>query len=471
MKSLLVVILVLALALSWLGFWTVLSSPPRVAAPGAESAGTARRPAHGDTVTVWVNELIGSPDEAFYYELADLWNATHERVAVKMAVMSHAGYLSKLRVAIASGQPPDVCLAGLETLESLKYTGKASDLAVTISEEYFPDERLGRMGPVVKRTIVRDGRPTVFPMYRYCYGGVILANRAMLAEAGYDDARIREEGWTFEQFRDACRRMTRDLDGDGAPDTWGFGAALVHLRHLFLNEFGPGVWGREVSRHMFLYQDTETGRWGLHPDLTEEQVFRVFLLFDQLLNQDKTWSSAFLSMNWNEINDELIVRRRLGMTFGETPWAAKLRGDIWDFEAARGLHNDVPPPDLTVIWMPTEKPGRRPLPRAGVVGFSVLKQTPYKGDQHTENALRVALYLTHPVHLARSQVRRFRHLPPEPARFAEIFPELLDTEDPLDSVLQHDHGFGYPLGPGAICHGRSFHSRLHGLAHRGRALA
>src|SRR5439155_1972747 len=63
------------------------------------------------------------------------------------------------------------------------------------------------------------------------------------------------------------------------------------------------------------------------------------------------------------------------------------------------------------------------------MGFSVLKQEPYKGDAHTENAMRVAMFLTHPVHLARSQLRFFRHLPPNPQRFGEIFPELVNADD------------------------------------------
>jgi len=121
------------------------------------------------------------------------------------------------------------------------------------------------MGPVVERTIVRDGHATVFPIWRYCYGGVILANRTMLHEAGFDDEQIRRDGWTFDQFRDACRKMTRDLDGDGTPDTWGFGAALVHLNHLLLNEFGPGVWGREIARNQFLAKDQATGQWASIP--------------------------------------------------------------------------------------------------------------------------------------------------------------------------------------------------------------
>jgi hypothetical protein len=64
------------------------------------------------------------------------------------------------------------------------------------------------------------------------------------------------------------------------------------------------------------------------------------------------------------------------------------------------------------------------------MGFSVMKQIPFKGDAHTENAMRVAAFLTHPVHLARSQLRQFRHLPPDPKQFGEIFPELMHGDDP-----------------------------------------
>jgi len=122
MKNITIAALLLILGLSWAWFLTQRHGEQRKAV--GSSVGTP------DTVTVWVNELIGSPDEAYYYELEDLWNATHPNVTMKMSVMSHAGYQSKLRVAIASGQPPDVCMGGLETLESLKYSGKALDLAV-----------------------------------------------------------------------------------------------------------------------------------------------------------------------------------------------------------------------------------------------------------------------------------------------------------------------------------------------------
>lgn len=422
MKQALIIALVIALGLSWLWFWTALESPGH--------GGAIQETVQGeDTITVWINELIGSPDEAHYYQLAELWNSTHPHVQIKLAVMSHAGYQSKLRVAMATGQPPDVYMSGYANIENLHYSGKASDLSVTIPDAFFPDSAMDGMGPLVRRAITRDGRPTTFPIYRYAYGGVIFANRAIIVDAGFDDAAIRAKGWTFDQFREACKAMTRDTNGDGVNNTWGFGAALVHLQHLFIDEFGPGVWGPEVSLRHFLHQDPQTQEWGMHPGLTEDAVAEVLTLFDQLVNVDKTWNPATFGMNWSEINDEVYVHRRLGMTFGETPWSAKLWREVWDADHTAGVVSGEPP-DLCVIWMPTREPGMRPAPRAGVMGFSVLKQTPYKGDAHTENALRVAKFLADPAHLARSQLRRFRHLPPDTAAFARLFPELVRTDDP-----------------------------------------
>lgn len=415
MRGAIVFLLIIALALSWLFFFT---------SSRGQTAGIASQSARQDTITVWVNELLGSPDEAYYYALADLWNSIEPNVHMKMCVLGHSGYESKLRVAIASGQPPDVCFGGMATLDSLQYSGKTQDLSIPIPPKYFPDSRLAEFTPTLRKALEPDanGRPRIFPIWRYAYGGIILANNDMLKAAGFNDQQIRDHGWTIDQFRQACQRMTHD-------GHYGFGAALVHLEHLFLNEFGPGIWGRDVTRNNLLAYDPQQHRWRIHPALTEEQIYRVFDLFNNLINVDKSWDPATLSMGIGEIIDEITVQRTLGMTFGEVPWVPRLRMDIWKENMAMGV-NQPPPPPLTAIWMPAEIPGQKGTPIAGVLGFSVMKQVPDKGETHTDDALKVALFLTHPVHQARFQIRTFRHLPPEPKEFAQIYPELMHSDDP-----------------------------------------
>jgi hypothetical protein len=268
----------------------------------------------------------------------------------------------------------------------------------------------------------------------------------MLRNAGFDDEQIRKSGWTIDQFREAARKMTRDTNGDGKIDTWGFGAALVHLQHLLLDEFGPGIWGKEIAKDGLLAYDEQQKRWTIHPGLTQDHIEKTFTLFNDLINVDKSWNPAYLGMNFTEIIDEITIHRRLGMTFGETPWVPRLRREIWQADVAMGAHTPEPP-ELTCIWMPTEKKGEWPAPRAGVMGFSVLKQIPYKGDAHTENAMRVALFLTHPVHLARSQIRNFRHLPPNPKEFGEIYPELMHSDDKWVKFYNDVMASSIPIAP------------------------
>ena len=423
MKNTIIVVLMIALLVSWLGFMTWLERPVNL----TEGDPTGARV---DVIHVWLNELLGSPDESYYYELADCWNATNPHVQIKMAVMSHAGYESKLRVAIASGQPPDVCQGGLEVAEPLQYSGKTSSLAVEIPEDIYPVESLEAMGPLVAQAGARDGKLFVFPLYRYLYGGFLMVNRTLLLEAGFDDEVIRRDGWTFEQFRQAAKSMTKDVDGDGTTDVWGFGASLKNLEQLLDIEFGPGIWGKEVARRGMLGYDEKTQRWVRHSNLSEDDIYQAFLLFHQLHNVDKTWNPQTLSSTIFELHDEVDVHQRLGMAFCSVPWMPKMRKETWDLEVRQGVEKPHPFPDLTAVWMPTLRAGDRPSPIGGVYGLSVLRQEPYKGDAHTRNACRVALYLTHPVHLARSQLRSFRHLPPDPQRFGAIFPELIDLEDP-----------------------------------------
>jgi hypothetical protein len=136
-----------------------------------------------------------------------------------------------------------------------------------------------------------------------------------------------------------------------------------------------------------------------------------------------------------------------------------LRIDMWETNKSLGA-KQPPLADLTDIWMPTLRAGDRPVPRVGSMGFSVMKQVPYRGDAHTENATRFAYFLTNPVHLARSQVRQFRHLPPS-RELGEIFPELLHADDKwvrfYNEVINSDVGIVpatmSPDDPGAAQYG------------------
>ena len=58
--------------------------------------------------------------------------------------------------------------------------------------QYFPEDEFARMSPVIRKSLAPDasGRPRIFPIWRYAYGGFLLANNEMLKVAGFDDEQI-----------------------------------------------------------------------------------------------------------------------------------------------------------------------------------------------------------------------------------------------------------------------------------------
>jgi ABC-type glycerol-3-phosphate transport system substrate-binding protein len=82
-------------------------------------------------------------------------------------------------------------------------------------EEYYP---------AAVEALTVDGK--VFGLPSAGHPGVVnlYFNRKMLADAGIrqPDERFPEESWTWDTVLEAARATTRDTNGDGRPDVWGF---------------------------------------------------------------------------------------------------------------------------------------------------------------------------------------------------------------------------------------------------------
>lgn len=132
---------------------------------------------------------------------------------VNELVSNQAEYREKVITSIVSGSPPDVLLLDNIDVPSFVEAGVLLDLA-----------------PFALRVgiDVRDYYPSVLAMYsrfEAVYGFpkgfspmVYYYNRAL-----FDSARVPypTDGWTWDEFVATARALTKDLDGDGAPDVWG----------------------------------------------------------------------------------------------------------------------------------------------------------------------------------------------------------------------------------------------------------
>ena len=139
------------------------------------------------------------------------------------------GYEERLLTSIAAGRPPDVYLLDSPDIPTFVDRGLAVDFAPY-------QEAIGfREDSVFSQVLDAFRRgPSLFALPKDFTPMVLYANRAVLSQAGIDTPPL--TGWTWDDFRDAARRVTADTDDDGRPDIYGFDFP----RNLY--QWVPFVW-------------------------------------------------------------------------------------------------------------------------------------------------------------------------------------------------------------------------------------
>lgn len=195
------------------------------------------------TTTLRVALWAGGHELEIEQQVADRYEALHPGTRVLLESAPN-GYEERLLTSIAAGRPPDVYLLDSPDVPTFVDRGLAVDFAPYREALGFrPDSVFPQVLEAFRRGESLFALPKDFtPM-------VIYANRGVLAEAGIRladpatgpaDAGAgltnADAGWTWDDFRLAARTVTRDRDGDGRPDVFGFDFP----RNLY--QWVPFVW-------------------------------------------------------------------------------------------------------------------------------------------------------------------------------------------------------------------------------------
>lgn len=128
--------------------------------------------------------------------------------------LNAAEYRDQILTSIAAGAPPDVFLLDNIDVPALVAANVTLDLAPYAERAGI---RLDAFEPRVLDIFRSGSRIVAFPKG---YTPIVLAfNRDMFDAAGVPYPRA---DWTWDEFLAAARALTRDTDGDGETDTWGF---------------------------------------------------------------------------------------------------------------------------------------------------------------------------------------------------------------------------------------------------------
>lgn len=149
------------------------------------------------------------------------FEALHPNVKIEKVMPARvATIMDEFITQVAAGRAPDTTETILRDGGTLMAAGHFLDLRPFFEKD--PDISLDQFaGPAINAMTWPDGR--IWGIPRDMFAPTTFYNADMFAEAGLaTPTELGEEGWTWDAFVNAARRLTVDRDGDGVNDQWGF---------------------------------------------------------------------------------------------------------------------------------------------------------------------------------------------------------------------------------------------------------
>lgn len=170
---------------------------------------------HSPVVTLRFWHAMGGPLGEVLNDLIDEFNVSHPGIFVKSESMgSYDALKQKILASIMARNQPDLAQAYEAWISTLLGGDALVDLGEL--EPGFAGE-LEDFFPVLVENSLYGGRLMSLPFNKSV--PVLYYNKDLFRRAGLDPERPPQ---TWEEFRTACRVLTRDLTGDGKPNQWGF---------------------------------------------------------------------------------------------------------------------------------------------------------------------------------------------------------------------------------------------------------
>lgn len=357
------------------------SAAPSSGAPSPSASGSASAAPSGGTGEkdiITLKSGTGVVEGHPFFAMVAEYNRTHPDVEVRLDIAPWSGDIwAALGTGLAAGNPPDVMrvsIGGIAGQGALQ-----SPLLVDVKPYLSPDE-IADYGKDILAPIDINGKYVIWPQDRD-WGTSIVANGTKLQDAGIDVAKIQADGWTFDEFRDAAKKLTKG-------DTFGFGYSA---------DYAPGAFLELAWRAGCPDGNANNGAyfWGNKFDLTGACAVKAAQLMHDMIYVDKStpaevtglkehmpllWSGKVAMINYYHGAVGEIKAYNASIDAGTT------KGAKADFNVVLlPWPHDVNGPNVNI---------------ARTTGLAIFKQDPYKGDAHMQHVIDFVRYLTSPINLA-----------------------------------------------------------------------
>ena len=390
-----------------------------------------RTPDGKQVITFYRGAVLGRWDEPVYHRIVEQYNQSQDHTHVRMVYIPYTMYIGKLNLAVTTGNPPDVCLNVGFVANLTRQNPDMPDLTVPIPDDMLPPETRQQYGEGVMSAISVDGKPRIFPRSKYMTGGAFVGNHKWFEKAGIDLRDPLENGWDYDAFCDAMKRIQAVMREEIGPDAHAFGVNLLNLNKIIWSDLMPPVIGKDAASRAYLLFDEQQDRYVLDPAVTVDHLAQPLTLLHQLVHVDRTWGTRNLGLEYGQLIDEMNEKELVAVIMSTTAGSAVGMSVEHMEQYKQGLKSK--PVLLTMVPVPTPRQDMLRVSSLGAGGWGALQQIQYKGDDHARAALEFAQYLASPEVLTefyRTNPMRYNPWPDEAAVKA-LAPEV---EDPIDSA-------------------------------------
>lgn len=184
-------------------------------------------PAPTGPVTIRFPHAMGDEGQPVFEKVAAQFQDKNPNVTVKVDP-TFDWDSQKYLVQAAAGTAPDVLWGDEHWVYNLSSKGALLDLNPFMDESGFNRDNYDPLFQYYEF----QGKQYGVALWSGCY--VLYYNKTLFAGAGVPEP---DDNWTYDDMLQAAKSITKDTNGDGEPETWGF-----RCQTSWANPWGPVTW-------------------------------------------------------------------------------------------------------------------------------------------------------------------------------------------------------------------------------------
>lgn len=173
---------------------------------GSGNSNSSAEPAK-DTITALLPPVSGN-FQSYFEDIKKEFNEKYPNLTLEIEPASWEDMTQKLDTQVNAGNPPDIAFIGSGSISKYVDLGMAVDISGIATEEMLADYN----ETALNYMRLGDG---LYGLPAYMEVHALGGNRQFMEEAGIDWQSVQQNGWTYEEFREAIRKGTvRNENGE-----------------------------------------------------------------------------------------------------------------------------------------------------------------------------------------------------------------------------------------------------------------